>query len=153
VPQSILGDGTIRRLWKPLFCLDRADARVGQQWTREEKTPDPALGVFTVTFHQELRGVKDGVADIGVTADCTLTPAIGPGAAKALLVSSTIAGSYEWDVAHGTLKSWTATQENTLDIEKGGEKQNRQNKISTSLSRMDADAPAKPAPAPGTTKP
>jgi hypothetical protein len=143
IPQAILGTQVVRKLWRPLYQLDKKnlDSRVGDKWSTTEVTTDPGLGTFELTFSHSLGEMKDGVAKITSTADVMLTPAIGHGVITATLTDSTIKGIVEWNTSTGTLKSWETNQDMKLDAERSGEKQKLDTQLKTILKWVDPNAP------------
>jgi hypothetical protein len=161
IPQAILGTQVIRKLWRPLYALDKKnlESRVGDKWTTTDVTVDPGLGTFELAIRNELNEFKDGVAKIESAADVSLTPAIGHGVVTATLTDSTVTGLVEWNVPKGILKTWETSQEMKLNAERSGEKQKLETKLTTSFKWVDPNAPKEPAkaapaaPAAGPKKP
>ncbi len=143
LPQAILGTQVIRKLWRPLYGLEKKNlnSRVGDKWTSTEVTTDPAMGTFELTLQHTLGELKDGIAKIDSTADVVLTPAIGPGGMSATLKESVVTGLVEWNASKGMLKSWETHQEMKLDTERSGEKQKLETKLSTLFKWIDPNAP------------
>jgi len=149
VPQAVLGDTPIRKLWAPLYALDRTEAKLGQEWFDEQKNADGKLGTFDVKLRNRLSEFKDGVATISTVADVDLYPATGPAAAKTKLTESAVSGSVEWDVTRGTLKTWSTSQEFKLDAEGRARKEKIETFITTDFKRVEPGSePAGAAPAP-----
>lgn len=143
LPQAILGTQVIRKLWRPLYGLEKKnlDSRVGDKWSTTEVTTDPALGTFELTLQHTLGELKDGVAKIDSTADVVLTPTIGHGVISATLKESNVTGLVEWNASKGMLKTWETHQEMKLDTERSGEKQKLETKLSTQFKWIDPNAP------------
>lgn len=143
LPQAILGTQVIRKLWRPLYGLEKKNlnSRVGDKWTSTDVTTDPALGTFELTIQHTLSAFKDGVAKIDSTADVMLTPVIGHGVMSATLKGSTVTGMVEWNASKGLLKTWETNQEMKLDTERSGEKQKLETVLSTSIKWIDPNAP------------
>ena len=143
LPQAILGTQVIRKLWRPLYGLEKKnlDSRVGDRWTSTDVTTDPAMGVFEMTIQHTLGELKDGVAKIVSTADVMLTPAVGQGGMSATLKESIVGGLVEWNASKGLLRTWETSQEMKLDTERSGEKQKLETKLLTSFKWIDPNAP------------
>lgn len=143
LPQAILGTQVIRKLWRPLYGLEKKnlDSRVGDKWATTNVTTDPALGTFEISIQHTLSELKDGVAKIDSTADVMLTPAVGHGVVSATLKESAVTGLIEWNSSKGMLKTWDTNQEMKLDTERSGEKQKLETKLSTSFKWIDPNAP------------
>lgn len=143
LPQAILGTQVIRKLWRPLYGLEKKNlnSRVGDKWTSTEVTTDPAMGTFELTLQHTLGELKDGIAKIDSTADVVLTPTIGPGGMSATLKESVVTGLVEWNASKGMLKTWETHQEMKLDTERSGEKQKLETKLSTQFKWIDPNAP------------
>ncbi len=143
VPQAILGTQVVRKLWRPLYQLDKKnlDARVGDKWSTTDVTSDPGLGTFELTINNDLSELKDGVARITSVAEVMLTPAIGHGAITATLRESAVKGIIEWNTSRGMLKSWETSQDMKLDTERSGEKQKLETQLKTIFKWVDTNAP------------
>lgn len=155
VLQAIIGTPIIRKVWRPLYTLDKkfADSRIGDKWTTEEVTPDPSMGTYSLTLHNELKELTDGIAKIETVVDVDFSPLIGHGVVHAALTSSDVTGALEWDTSKGILKRWSTSQEMKLDAERSGENQKLETKLTTTFKWFDPNAPKEvPKPAADPTK-
>ncbi len=139
VPQSVLGETMVKKMWRPLYRLDKPGltARVGETWTTHDESSDPQRGTFRTALHHELRSAANGVAIIAATADVEHTPATGPAAMRATLRDHTVTGEFEWDLVRGNLRSWTTSQEMRLDVDRAGARAVMGSKVTTKFQRAD----------------
>ncbi len=139
IPQSVLGDEMVKKMWRPLYRLDKPGltAKVGETWTTHDESSDPVRGTFLISLHNELKSASGGVAIIAATADVEHHPATGPTAMRAELTEHTVKGEYEWDLVKGNLRSWTTSQEMKMHAERAGTKIVMGSKVTTKFQRED----------------
>lgn len=142
IPQAILGDVVVKKVWRPLYGLAGApaEAPAGGTWAFSDQTVDGRLGIYTYTLNHTLKGVSGSDAAIDMTGDVKFQPAVGPGSIKAELKGAEVRGSIVWDAAKGTLKSHETVQMTTLEGEGGGKRQSVKTTVTTNYWRSDVAA-------------
>jgi hypothetical protein len=138
-PQSVLGDAMVRKMWRPMYRLDKPGltAKVGETWTTQDQSADATLGTFSLAIHNELKSAADGVAVISAVADVEHAQATGSMAMRSMLTEKNVTGEFEWDLVKGNLRSWTTVQEMKLDVDRAGTKVIMGSKVTTKFQRAD----------------
>jgi Family of unknown function (DUF6263) len=147
--QSLMSSDIFRDTLMPIYGLRRApaSARVGQSWSRVDRTPVMRIGTVVATVGHTLESLGDPMALVAIKGDVELVPAVGSTVMKAEVKSAALEGSAKWDSSLGLINRYNVVQTMNYTVEAERGLTDISNRVETTITHTPAPtSTATPAP-------